>query len=80
VTVRAALDSRRTALERAFDLAKSGACSSFNDLAHCLKLEGYSLASIEGFALRKQLRAIIREARGAPVRKTARPATGERDH
>ena len=75
-------DGRLTALERAFELAKSGHCSSIEEILQCLKLEGYPLASMEGFALRDQLRAIIREARGEPVRKTrtARPATGERDH
>jgi hypothetical protein len=59
------MDSKRTELERAFDLAKSGACSSINDLKHCLKLEGYSLHQIVGSSLTKQLRELIRESQGS---------------
>jgi hypothetical protein len=72
-----ALDNRRTALERAFELANSGVCSSFNDLQHCLKLEGYSLVSVEGYALHKQLRAIIHEQRSVPS-KGATPASSRK--
>jgi hypothetical protein len=57
------MDRKRTALERAFDLAKSGACSSIDDLRHCLKLEGYSLTHIVGPSLYRQLRALIHESR-----------------
>jgi hypothetical protein len=56
------MDHKRTALERAFDLARSGACSSTGDLLHCLKLEGYSLTHIVGPSLLKQLRVLISEA------------------
>ena len=56
------MDNNRTALERAFDLAKSGACSSLGDLTRCLRLEGYSVDKIVGPSLSKQLRALIAEA------------------
>ena len=62
-----AMDNKRTELERAFDLAKSGACASIDDLRRCLKLEGYSLHQVTGPSLNKQLRALILEAQ--------RPAT-----
>ena len=59
-----AMDNKRTELERAFDLAKSGACASIDDLRRCLKLEGYSLHQVTGPSLNKQLRALILEAQG----------------
>ena len=64
-----AMDNKRTALERAFDLAKSGACTSVTDLKHCLKLEGHSMASIEGPSLHKQLRELILKAQGLAMPK-----------
>jgi hypothetical protein len=57
------MDDRRTALERAFQLAESGACESLDDIRKQLKSEGFSLAQITGGSLTKQLREIIRTAR-----------------
>ena len=59
-----AMDNKRTELERAFDLARSGACSSIDDLRRCLKLEGHSLHQVTGPSLTKQLRLLILEAQG----------------
>ena len=58
-----AMDKNRTALERAFGLAKSGACTSLDDLKRCLKLEGYQISQIVGSGLARQLRTLIAEAR-----------------
>ena len=61
------MPNKRTALERAFDLAKSGACSSLDDVRRCLKLEGYSLMTLTGRTLSKQLRDLISEARASTI-------------
>ncbi|HML30748.1 MAG TPA: hypothetical protein PKE16_18300 [Hyphomicrobium sp.] len=52
-----------TPLERAFELAKSGKCSSIAEILRVLRAEGHRTAQIEGPALRKQLRGFIAEAR-----------------
>jgi hypothetical protein len=59
--------NNRTALERAFDLAKSGACSSISDLRRCLVLEGYSPNQIIGRTLLKQLRVLMSETQDPEV-------------
>ena len=58
-----AMDHSVTALERAFQLAKSGKCSSLADLKKQLRAEGYSIAQITGRTLAKQLVALIKMAR-----------------
>ena len=58
-----AMDRNVTALERAFQLAKSGDCVSVPDLRQRLKGEGYSLETIVGPALSRQLEALIRAAK-----------------
>jgi hypothetical protein len=63
------MDDKRTALERAFDIAKSGNCTSVEDVKHCLKLEGYLAHTIEGPMLRRQLQALIAGARGTSMPK-----------
>jgi hypothetical protein len=50
---------RRTALERAFELAQSGKFFAVTELDQLLKKGGYGFNALEGMALRKQLRAII---------------------
>jgi hypothetical protein len=58
-----------TALERAFQLAKSGRCASILDIEKTLTAEGYSLHQLIGRSLREQLRAFISSAQilpGAP--------------
>ena len=56
------MDVRTTALERAFQLAKSGACISVAALKKQLKAEGYSTNQITGPTLNKQLVALIPSA------------------
>jgi hypothetical protein len=58
-----AMDHSVTALERAFQLAKSGKCTSLADLKKRLHAEGYSIAQITGRTLAKQLVVIIKMAR-----------------
>lgn len=60
-----AMNSQKTALERAFELAESGNCDSIDELRKQLKSEGFSLAQLIGASLMKQLREVIRTARSA---------------
>jgi hypothetical protein len=53
------VDQNVTALERAFQLAKSGNVATMDALKHQLKTEGYSVTTITGKALTRQLRALI---------------------
>ncbi len=57
------MQHNQTALERAFELAKSGSCESVAGIKKVLKSEGYSDLQITGRALGKQLTALIRQAR-----------------
>lgn len=57
------MDHSVTALERAFQLAKSGKCNSLADLKKQLHAEGYSVAQITGRTLAKQLVVLIKTAR-----------------
>jgi len=56
------MDVNKTALERAFELARSGTCSSVALLVRRLNAEGYSGAQVDGRQLRKQLARLIEEA------------------
>jgi hypothetical protein len=53
------MDQNTTALERAFELAKSGNVATIEALRHRLRAEGYSDATIKGKTLSAQLRALI---------------------
>lgn len=57
------MDHNVTALERAFQLARSEECASLTELRKRLKAEGYSDIAITGRALSKQLVALIKMAR-----------------
>lgn len=57
------MDQNTTALERAFELARAGTCGSFADIRRALKSEGYSDDQVVGTALRKQLTALMNEAK-----------------
>jgi hypothetical protein len=52
-----------SALERAFELARTGQYLSVEDLKKKLRAEGYSIATITGPTLLKQLRELIKAAR-----------------
>jgi hypothetical protein len=55
-------DHRKSALERAFELARSGSCLSIRDIAFKLNSEKYDISHLEGPALRKQFQDLIDEA------------------
>ena len=57
------METNTTAIERAFQLAKSGRFASMQELQKALKAEGYSMKQIEGRSLSKQLRDIMSTAR-----------------
>jgi hypothetical protein len=59
------MDHTITALERAFQLAKSGDCAAVPDIKRRLLREGYSVVQITGGTLSKQLVALIRAAQGS---------------
>ena len=65
------MDHRVTAVERAFQLAGSGSCSSVADIKAELKAEGYSVDQIFGRALHKQLLAICKTAKAVDAGSTA---------
>jgi hypothetical protein len=58
------MDNSITALERAFQLARSGDYTSVPDIRKRLVQERYSVSQITGGALSKQLLALIRAAQG----------------
>jgi hypothetical protein len=68
------MDHTITALERAFQLAKSGDYATVSDIRKRLAQEGYSIAQITGGALSKQLLALIRAGRRATS--SSGPAAG----
>ena len=52
-----------TALERAFQLARSGRVAGLTDIITSLKRDGYSATQIEGPLLKRQLADLIKVAR-----------------
>jgi hypothetical protein len=56
------MNNRPTALERAFQLARSGGPKSIADIKQELAKEHYSTGQIAGNTLRKQLLALIQKA------------------
>jgi hypothetical protein len=49
-------------IERAFQLARSGKFSALGDVKTRLKSEGYSVATVDGPTLAKQLRDLIKRS------------------
>ncbi|MBK8085314.1 MAG: hypothetical protein IPK28_16670 [Devosia sp.] len=54
------MDQNKTALERAFELARSGRFSSLTELKRAVSLEGYLLSQLEGRSLARQLGALMK--------------------
>jgi len=52
-----------TALERAFELAKSGNCATVEEIKVALRAEGFSTEQIIGHSLVRQLRSMMAVAR-----------------
>lgn len=67
----------KTAIERAFDLARSGACSRIGQIIARLGREGYDGRHIEGRVLRKQLSNLIEEAKAGAADATASQNVGK---
>ena len=57
------MDHTKTALERAFELAKTGVYANFGEVRTKIKKEGYDIRQMDGFSLRKQINQIIQGAR-----------------
>lgn len=55
----------QTALERAFEMARSGEFTTISEIIAGLRREGHATSQVDGPALRKQLRALIKEALAA---------------
>ena len=56
------MDWKKSVLERAFDLARSGECQDLLALRKRLNSEGYECTQVQGPMLIKQLKALIEEA------------------
>ena len=56
------MQANKSAVERAFDLAKSGKFKNVDAVKSSLSREGYSTAQIEGPILLRQLREAIKAA------------------
>jgi hypothetical protein len=56
------MDTNRSSVERAFELARSGRATGLRYIQGALKREGYEDPRLEGHALRRQLREAIRGA------------------
>jgi len=52
-----------TAVERAFELARSGQYGSLSDIRRQLRIEGHSQEQIQGVSLLSQIRGLIKRAR-----------------
>ena len=61
-----AMTDRPTALERAFQLARSGDYANLSALKDQLRLEGHPTNQIEGATLMKQLRDLLKASRDTP--------------
>jgi hypothetical protein len=57
------MDQKITALERAFQLARSGTVAGLSDIVASLNREGYYASQIEGPLLKRQLTDLIKAAR-----------------
>jgi hypothetical protein len=64
------MDQKMTALERAFQLARSGRVAGLTEIVTSLNREGYSANQIEGRLLKRQLADLIKVARKASVDST----------
>jgi hypothetical protein len=61
------MDQKMTALERAFQLARSGNVASLTEIVSSLNREGYAGNQVEGRVLKRQLADLIKAARKASV-------------
>ena len=59
------MDHNLTALERAFQIAKSGDVTSVKEVRRMLRKEGYQVEHIAGLSLSRQLSALMKPAKAA---------------
>jgi len=57
------MDPNLTAIERAFQAAKSGEAASMDDILRLLKREGYQVQYVAGLSIRRQLRGLMKGAK-----------------
>jgi hypothetical protein len=57
------METRKTALQRAFELAQTGKCLNVLEIIKPLKAERYDADQVEGPALKKQLFQLIEKSR-----------------
>jgi hypothetical protein len=57
------MDQTKTALERAFELAKSGRFTRVSDIKRAISDEGYSATQLQGRTLSRQLGELMKAAR-----------------
>ena len=69
------MDQLLTALERAFQIARSGECQTIGSLKNMLRDEGYDQWQVSGHSLTVQLNNIMYAASGVrPVRRSRGPS------
>ena len=59
------MDTRKTSLERAFELARSEKCINVSEIIKHLRIEQYEISQIEGPTIRKQLTQLIEASRAS---------------
>lgn len=59
------MDQKKTTLERAFELARSGECGDMTELRRRLTSEHYTMGQLSGPQLFRQLREIMKEVNAA---------------
>lgn len=65
------MDQTKTALERAFELARTGRFARASEIAQAISKEGYSATQLEGPSLRRQINALIKDAKAQPGGETS---------
>ena len=63
--MRSDMDQKLSALERAFQLARSGRVRDLEEIRMTLRREGYDIGQLQGLQLRSQLKKLINEARSS---------------
>ncbi|RYH14152.1 MAG: hypothetical protein EON57_00925 [Alphaproteobacteria bacterium] len=61
------MDPNKSALERAFELARTGRYPTVELIRRAISAEGYFQSQIEGRELTRQLKALITASANAPV-------------
>jgi hypothetical protein len=58
-----AMDPTKTALERAFEMARTGQYENFWELSRDFKKDGYDFLHIDGWQIRKQIKQQMTQAK-----------------